>query len=167
MPVAPVRTQSLFGFVNDDPSPVDYIRHNIPLVVRVGDQVYPSLALQTLCQMLSVDPDEVEVNVGRNVVLKNISGKNWTIPIDDQGKYYINYRRNNTFQSLSFGWLDSVLKDYLLNKVSLPPQSDLSKKTLMIGEAATALTDLGPTPIQATSPLVLHPPQRHQQRPEQ
>ena len=57
-----LREQSLFGFVNDDPSPIDDIRHAIPLLIRVGDQVYPSLALQTLCQMLGVDPDKVEVD---------------------------------------------------------------------------------------------------------
>jgi adenylate cyclase len=153
LPVAPVREQSLFGFVNDEPSPVDYIRHNIPLLIRVGDQVYPSLALQTLCQMLNVDPDKVEVNVGQNVVLKNASGKSWTIPVNERGEYFINYRRNNSFRSLSFGRLSTALGDYLKG-VPLPPECDIEKKTLVIGEAATALTDLGPTPLQATSPLV-------------
>jgi adenylate cyclase len=153
LPVGPVREQSLFGFVNDDPSPVDYIRHTIPLLVRIGDQVYPSLALQTLCQMLNVDPDKVEVNVGKNVILKNASRKTWTIPIDEEGGYFINYRRNNSFRSLSFGRLSTALDDYLKG-VPLPPECDIGKKTLVIGEAATALTDLGPTPLKAASPLV-------------
>ena len=153
LPVAPVREQSLFGFVNDEPSPVDYIRHTIPLLIRIGDQVYPSLALQTLCQMLSVDPDKVEVNVGRNVILKNASGKIWTIPMNERGEYAINYRRNNTFHSLSFGKLSTAIDNHLKGD-PLPPECDIEKKTLVIGEAATALTDLGPTPIQATSPLV-------------
>jgi adenylate cyclase len=154
LPVAPLREQSLFGFVNDDPSPVDYIRHNIPLLVRVGDQVYPSLALQTLCQMLGVDADKVEVNVGKNVILKNSSGKIWTVPIDENGKYVINYRRNSAFQSLSFGPLKTALEKAAHDQTPLPKEADVTKKTLMIGEAATALTDLGPTPLQATSPLV-------------
>jgi adenylate cyclase len=153
LPVGPVREQSLFGFVNDEPSSVDYIRHNIPLLIRVDDQVYPSLALQTLCQMLNVDPDKVEVNVGQNVVLKNSSGKSWTIPVNEQGEYFINYRRNNSFRSLSFGRLSTAMDDYLKG-VPLPPECAIEKKTLVIGEAATALTDLGPTPLQATSPLV-------------
>ncbi len=63
LPVAPVRTQSLFGFVNDNPSPVDGIRHTLPLVLRVGDKVYPSLSLQMLCQMLNVDADKVAVDL--------------------------------------------------------------------------------------------------------
>ena len=36
LPVEPVRT----GFVNDEPSPVDDIRHAIPLLIRIGGQVY-------------------------------------------------------------------------------------------------------------------------------
>ena len=154
LPVAPVREQSLFGFANDEPSPVDDIRHAIPLLIRVGDQVYPSLALQTLCQMLSIDPDKVEVNVGENVILKNGSGKSWTIPVDEQGEYYINYRRNNSFRSLSLGLYAKFLENYLQHGVPLPPDCDIGKKTLVIGEAATGLTDLGPTPLQAQSPLV-------------
>jgi adenylate cyclase len=153
VPVAPVREQSLFGFVNDEPSPVDDIRHTIPLLIRVGDQVYPSLALQTLCQVLNVDPDKVEVNVGQSVVLKNSSGKSWTIPMDEQGAYVINYRRNSSFQSLSFGLLSTAMDDYLKG-VPLPSECNIEKKTLVIGEAATALTDLGPTPMQPSSPLV-------------
>ncbi len=88
-PVLPVRTQSLFGFANDNPSPIDDIRHTIPLVVRVQDKVYPSLALQTLCQMLNVDPDKVEVDLPARIVrLKNSSGKTWTIPTNDRGEFF-------------------------------------------------------------------------------
>jgi adenylate cyclase len=154
LPVEAVRKQSLFGFVNDDPSPVDFIRHTIPLVIRVGNQVYPSLALQTLCQMLNVDADKVEVNVGRNVMLKNASGKSWTIPIDEHGQYWINYRRNSGFTSLSFGLLATAMDQKVANGTPLPPECDIDRKTLVIGESATSLIDLGPTPIQAQSPLV-------------
>jgi adenylate cyclase len=154
LPVAPVREQSLFGFVNDEPSPVDYIRHTIPLLIRVGDQVYPSLALQTLCQMLNVDADKVEVNIGKNVVLKNASGKTWTIPMNERGEYHINYRRNSSIRSLSFGLLSTFLDDHLLKGAPLPPECNIDHKTVLVGEAATGLTDLGPTPLQAESPLV-------------
>jgi adenylate cyclase len=154
LPVAPVRTQSLFGFVNDEPSPADDIRHTIPLLMRVGTQIYPSLALQALCQMLDVDADKVEVNVGKNVVLKNASGRTWTVPIDARGEYAINYRRNSSFDSLSFGQLSIALDDNATRGVPLPPPCNIAKKTLVIGEAATGLTDLGPTPLRAESPLV-------------
>lgn len=153
LPVDPVRKSGLFGFVNDEASPVDYIRHTIPLVIRVGDKIYPSLALQALCEMLHVDADKVEVNVGKNVILKNSSGKVWTIPVNERGEYLINYRRNSSFTNLSFGLLADQLDISARTGAPLPKDCNLEKKTILIGEAATALIDLGPTPLQAQSPL--------------
>ena len=82
-PIRPLRKQSLFGFVNDQPSDIDDVRHVIPLILRVRDRLYPSLALQTLCQMLNIDPENVRVDLpGGKVTLANSSGKKWIIPID-------------------------------------------------------------------------------------
>jgi adenylate cyclase len=160
-PILALRKQSLFAFVNDEPSTTDYIRHVIPLVIRVKDQIYPSLALQTLCQMLNVDPDKVDVNVGQNVILRNSSGKTWTIPISDRGEYSINYRSNESINKncLSFGRFAASLEDNLDPKKNplnnpLPPDCMVQQKTLVVGQVATGLDDLGPTPIQAQSPLV-------------
>ena len=155
LPVAPLREQSLFGFVNDEPSPVDDIRHTIPLLIRVGDQIYPSLALLTLCQALHVDADKVEVNVGQNVVLKNTSGRSWTIPMDESGEYTINYRSNRSFNGncLSFGKFAKALEGFVNYGIALPAQCQVGQKTLLIGETETGLTDLGPTPVEARSPL--------------
>jgi len=154
LPVTPVRQQSLFGFVNDEASPIDDIRHTIPLLIRVGDKIYPSLALQTLCQMLDVDTDKVEINVGSKVILHNGSGKTWVIPVNERGEYTINYRRNSSFSSLSFGLFYSALDDFVNHQVPLPAACHVEKKTLVIGQVATALTDLGPTPLQPQSALV-------------
>jgi adenylate cyclase len=155
LPIPPLREQSFFGFVNDEPSPVDDIRHDIPLVLRVNGQVYPSLALQILCQMLHVDADKVEVNVGRNVILRNSSGKTWTIPMNDQCEYRINYRNNERFfrNSISFGLLSNALEDFQKG-IPLPAACNPQQKTLVIGQVSTGLDDLGPTPIEARSPLV-------------
>ena len=152
-PVDPVREQSLFGFVNDDPSPIDDIRHTVPLVLRVRDKVYPSLALQTLCQMLNVDPGNVEVGLpGKVVRLKNSSGQKWTIPINGRAEFSINYRRPQSFQSLGLVWLwDGMSK--ASQGAPLPPQLNIANKTLVIGESATALGDMGPTPLASRSPL--------------
>jgi adenylate cyclase len=153
LPIAPLRDQSFFGFVNDEPSPVDYIRHTIPLLIRVNDKVFPSLALQILCQSLHVDADKVVVNVGQDVVLKNSSGKIWTIPINKRGEYTINYRSNRSFENnnISFGKFASALDDHLNKGADLPIHAE--QKTLLIGETEVGLTDLGPTPVEAQSPL--------------
>jgi adenylate cyclase len=153
-PVTPIRTQSLFGFVNDNPSPVDDIRHTMPLLLRVKDKVYPSLALQTLCQMLEVDPDKVEVDLPHRVItLKNLSGKNWTIPTNGRGEYSINYRRQLSFRTLSFAALLQNLSEHVVHGAPIKKECDIENKTLLIGEDATALGDMGPSPLASRSPL--------------
>jgi len=153
-PVPAIRSQSFFGFVNDDPSPIDDIRHTMPLVLRVGDKAYPSLALQTLCQMLNVDPDKVEVDLpGRVITLKNSSGKTWTIPIDERGEFSINYRREQNFHTVSFFGLMQNLNDHATSGTPIAKACDVDNKTLFIGEAATGLGDMGPSPLASRSPL--------------
>ena len=44
-PIPLLRKQSLFGFVNAEPSKIDDIRHTVPMLIRVRDQIFPSLAL--------------------------------------------------------------------------------------------------------------------------
>jgi len=153
-PVIPLRTQSLFGFVNDDPSPIDDIRHTIPFVLRVKDKVYPSLALQTLCQMLNVDPDKVEIDLPDRIIrLKNSSGKTWTIPTNERGEFFINYRRQQNFRTVSIFGLMQNLNDHATSGAPISKECDIENKTLLIGEAATALVDMGPTPLASRSPL--------------
>jgi len=153
-PVLAIRSQSLFGFVNDDPSPIDDIRHTLPLVLRVKDKVYPSLALQTLCQTLNVDPDKVEVDLPVCVIrLKNSSGKIWTIPTTDRGDFFINYRRQQNFRTISFFGLMQNLNDHATSGAPIAGDCNIENKTLFIGEAATGLGDMGPTPLTSRSPL--------------
>jgi adenylate cyclase len=155
-PVLPLRQQSFFGFVNDDASAIDDIRHTIPFVLRVGNKVYPSLSLQTLCQLLHVDPDNVEIDIGKSVQLKNDSGKTWTVPIDEAGEVMINYRRESSFRGTSFVNLADRMGRYARDprKYPLPAESDISHKVLVVAATAVATTDLGPTPLQPHSPLV-------------
>jgi adenylate cyclase len=153
-PVTAIRGQSLVGFVNDDPSPVDDIRHTIPLVVRVQDKVFASLALQTLCQMLNVDPDKVVVDLPtRMVTLKNSSGKSWTIPINAKGEFSINYRRQQNFRTVSFFGLMQNLNDHATSGTPIAKECEIENKTLFIGESATGLGDMGPSPLASRSPL--------------
>jgi adenylate cyclase len=152
-PVKTVRTQSLFGFVNDNPS-VDDMRHTLPLLVRAGDKVFPSLGLQTLMQMLSVDADKVSVDLpARTLTLKNSSGKTWTIPITEEGAFFINYRRQESFHVVSFEVLLQNLVNHVKYGVPIPKDYDIEKKTLVIGGTATAVVDTGPSPVSGRSPL--------------
>jgi len=153
-PIPAIRSQSFFGFANDNPSPIDDIRHTLPLVLRVKDKVYPSLALQTLCQMLNVDPDKVEVDLPARVVrLTNSSGKTWTIPTNERAEFFVNYRRQQNFASVSFYALMQNLNDHVTSGAPIAKECNVENKTLLIGEAATGLGDMGPTPLAGRSPM--------------
>ena len=121
----------------------------------VRDKVYPSFALQILCQMLNVDADKIEVDLpGHTVTLKNSSGKSWKIPINDRGEFAVNYRRESGFRGVSFISLFGALAQHNAHGTSIPPEADIDNKVLVIGQTSTGLTDLGPTPLQSESPLV-------------
>jgi adenylate cyclase len=152
-PVHPLRKVSLYGFVNDEKTSIDGIRRTVPMLVRVQDKLYPSLALQVLCQMLSVDPDNVDIHIGEYVKLTNASGKSWTIPIDAAGQYAINYRQSIDRNNVSFFRLFQNLQAKAEKGTPLPAECDIDKKVLLIGQAAVGLTDLGPTPYNGIRAL--------------
>ncbi len=153
-PIPAIRSESFFGFANDNPSPVDDIRHTISLALRVKDRVYPSLSLQILCQMLNIDADKVEIDLpGRVVRLKDSSGKTWTIPTNEKGELFINYRRKDTFHTISFYGLMQNLLNHVMTGAAIAKDCDIKNKTLLVGEAATGLGDMGPTPLEGRSPL--------------
>jgi len=153
-PVDAIRSQSFFAFVNDNPSPIDDMRHTIPFVIRVQDKVYPSLSLQTLCRMLQVDADKVDIDLpGRMVRLTGYTGKTWTVPVNEHGEVAINYRRQESFSTLSFGGLLQNLTNHIKFGEPINPACNIDKKTLFVGESATALGDMGPSPLAARSPL--------------
>jgi adenylate cyclase len=153
LPIRPLRKVSLYGFVNDEKTSIDGIRRTVPLLVRLQGKLYPSLALQVLCQMLEVDPDNVDIQIGRYVKLTNASGKSWTIPMDAAGQYHINYRRSIEQNNVSFLRLFQNLYAKGTKNVPLPAQCDIDKKVLLIGQAAVGLTDLGPTPYNGIRAL--------------
>jgi len=151
-PVPPLRAQSLFGFVNDEPW-IDGIRHVLPFLVRVGDKVYPSLTLQILCQTLNIDADKVHVVLGRSVTLTDSSGKTWTIPINEKGEVAVNYRRNSSFNNISFYKLFAPLARHVRYGDPIPPECNIDKKTLLVAGSAIGVSDLGTTPLGVNVPL--------------
>jgi adenylate cyclase len=126
------------------------------MAVRIGAAVYPSLALQTLGQILHVDPDGITVRVGDAIVLRNHDGKTWRIPVNEKGEMRINYRNAAGFQTVNFGRLFEALTAHVEKGTPIPPECDINKKAVLIGQVAdgAAATDIGPTPLQARAPLV-------------
>lgn len=64
-PIESLRKVSYFGFIDCEPSLADGIRRTVPMMVRIADDVFPSLSFQTLCRYWDVKPDQIEVYLGR------------------------------------------------------------------------------------------------------
>jgi len=152
VPVQVLGESAHAGMVNSPPG-ADGIRRQLPLVVRCGTRVFPSLVLQTLLTYEGVESDAVTVMLGNCI---HVQGKKqqWTIPIDAHGQMTINYRHPDTFKVFPYaGLMGSLLqfkdkewpKDY-------PP---VAGQVLFIGQTADGLADLGPTPHKSQTPLVL------------
>jgi adenylate cyclase len=152
-PVQSLAESSLTGFVNSDPGP-DGIRRDLPMVVRCGARVYPSLVLQTLIAIQGVDADSVEVELGRFIKVKSPE-REVTIPIDRRGMFRINYRSQDSFQGMGYSSLFDMAA--LADKGQPWPENfpPVKGQALVIGQTSAGLTDLSPSPLQPVSPLVM------------
>ncbi len=114
---------------------------------KSADQVYPSLTMAVAMDLLDVPSDGLEYDFDNLILtMRDRSGVAVrTIPIDDQGRIYVNYAgTHRTFRYLSYSWInpDMIPADYFENKV------------ILIGSTLAGLMDLRTTPVQETFPGV-------------
>jgi adenylate cyclase len=152
LPIAIIGESSHAGLVNSPPG-ADGVRRQIPLVVRCGTRVFPSLVLQALLTKAAVETDAVEVVLGDSIRIK-APQKQWQIPIDDRGQMTINYRHPESFKVFPYAGLMGSLLEFKDKKwpKDRPP---VAGQILFIGQTAAGLADLGPTPHGPQTPLVL------------
>lgn len=152
-PIPIIGESSFTGFVNSPPD-ADGMRRKLPVVVRCGTRVFPSLVLQSVLRYEGVDGDAVEVELGKHVRLKGAQ-KTWVIPVDERGRMTINYRHPDTFTSFPYFRLAYQLVQ-LSQGVAWPKDyPPVEGQILIVGQTASGLTDMGPTPHEPTTPLVL------------
>lgn len=151
LPVQILAESSHVGFVNCPPG-ADGARRRIPLVVRCGSRIFPSLVLQALLQSQGLDTDAVEVVPGH--VRVSGKGKIWDIPVDDGCQMTINYRRPESFTFVPYAALVSKLAEVQDQAWpgDFPP---VEGRILLVGQTAAGLSDLGLTPHGPQTPLVL------------
>lgn len=160
LPFPALRAVSLYGFA-DTPPGEDGIRREIPLVVRVGRQVYPSLSLQTLMAYFDVPADRVRVRLGDAVYLPTKTRGELRLPVSKQGRFLLNYRydedeRGTDFKTYSYLGALVQLNDRFVEKKNPSPQPpEVEGGIVFIGQTVTGKADSGPTPLRAYSPLVL------------
>ncbi len=159
LPFPALRATSWYGFV-DTPPGGDGVRREIPLVVRVGDEVYPSLALQTLMAFFDVEPDGVRVELGDAVYLPTAVRGELRLPVDAAGRFLLNYRYDQAKVGLDFAAMNYVEALFKLNErfvqgTGEPEMPALAGGIVFIGQSVVGKADAGPTQRSPLSPLVL------------
>ncbi|MGQ9616704.1 MAG: CHASE2 domain-containing protein [Spirochaetota bacterium] len=125
----------------------DRVTRRLALVVKIGDRYYPSTVLWLAMLYYGVNPGDVEINMGNNIILKGatIRGEKGefkrkedvVIPVDEQGALLINYHgRPGLFQVRSFS-------DVVKGRVSPRYFKD---KIVLAGVYAEGLQDVHQTP---------------------
>jgi adenylate cyclase len=131
------------GFINGPPDP-DGIVRRAPLMLRYGDQLYPSLALQTAMTYMLLDsviPQTISNSTGE--FLQSIKIGDNVIHTDEKGQILVPYRgRQGTFRYIS---AVDVLK-------GTADAEALKGSIAMVGTSAIGLVDLRTTPVGAMYP---------------
>lgn len=132
------------GFINifgDE----DGIIRSVPLLIRYGDGLYPSLALEAVRLYLLGNVKLITAYYGKNLRLEGVNIENHLIPTDSKARVII------PFQGKSFTFPYISATD-LLHK-NVPPDALLGK-IVFIGTSATGLGDLQATSISTAFPGV-------------
>lgn len=148
------------GLVNAEPGADGVIRW-LPLVMRHGDRLLPTLGLAALMEYWKIGPDQVRVVPGEAVTLESPVVRR-RIPVDASGAYLVNYRYETADYaaarprlSLSYVALLAMLADRHVHGRAEAEVPDLREKILLIGQSSTALSDVGPSPRSEQSPRPL------------
>tara|TARA_R110002096_G_scaffold147671_21_gene307795 strand:+ start:15572 stop:17749 length:2178 start_codon:yes stop_codon:yes gene_type:complete len=152
LPYEALAASGFVGFVDSKPD-VDGVRRSLPLVVRVGDDLYPGLVIQSLMTYWGLDSSHLSISLGDRLVIRSPEGE-ISIPIDENGEMLISWRNQEQFGYEGFSDLLGVL-GYAARENQPPPKelSNLGERILVVGQNSTALADVGPTPIEADTPL--------------
>ncbi len=153
VPLAPLGEVAHIGFAYVPPA-ADGVLREVPMVVRYGDRLYPSLSLRSLMLHWHVTADDVQVKLGDAIVIKN-DYVDYRIPIDAKGKYLVNYRHTQDgFSSAGYSEACDYIRARFVDKKDVPVP-EFTGRILLVGQTADGLTDFGATPLAPHAPLVL------------
>ena len=130
------------GHVITAPDDLDGVIRRAPLVVRLGEDVVPALALQIVRQYLLLDEvDLVTVRQGERLVPQALRlGSSVRVPLDSRGRVLVPYRGG----AGTFPYLPAA--DVLANRLDASTRARLQDAIVLIGTSSIGLADLRSTP---------------------
>jgi adenylate cyclase len=141
LPLPVLRDTAPLGFINVAPDG-DGIVRKAPLLIRVGEAVYPSLALRSL--LLAMGSKSLIARSGP-YGLESVRVGQLTVPVDARGAVYIPFvgpRKSYFYVSAA----DTLRKTV--------PQESLEGRIAFVGTSAPGLLDIRATPLDPVYPGV-------------
>ncbi len=124
------------GFMNVLDSGDGVFRHVLPLL-RYEEHVYPALVLAAACDIMGVEPAEVQVTPGREIRLGNEA----TIPLDAHGRMMVDFvGGRNSYPRLSVASVLAAEPGSSLGE-------ELAGKIAFVAVTAPGFFDLRPSPF--------------------
>ncbi len=129
------------GFFNHIQDSSSVIR-SIPLVIRYGDQIFPSLVLELV--RIALDINKIIINYDE-VGVESISLGDFDIPTDRYGRFIINYLGAGK----TFEYIPAI--DIIENNFD---KESMQGNIAFLGTSATGLSDIRATPLDIATPGV-------------
>ena len=127
---------------------VDGVLRRIPLLLRIGEEIRPSFAVEILRVLLRADGYEIRVEdagfEGALPAVEEVAVGGLVIPTDEAGRMWLHYTRPEARRSLP-AW------QVLAGEV---PAEALSGHVVAVGTSAAGLKDLRTTPLDLAAPGV-------------
>jgi len=124
---------------------LDGITRRLPLVVRVGDDIFPSLAVEML--RVATGGGAYATDTGPSgltgIIMRGVRGQ-VKVPTDRDGHIWIHFRKSERSRYIS-------AMDVLAGKA---PPALLRQKLVLVGASAVGLRDIKATPLEAAIPGV-------------
>ncbi|OOZ39659.1 hypothetical protein BOW53_10615 [Solemya pervernicosa gill symbiont] len=133
------------GFLTTFPDDDGIIRRT-PLLLRYGEQIYPSLALEVVRSFLLLDDYSIHVEeIGDRYAVESILLGDKRIPTSDTGQVVVPFRGpSGSYRYVS---ASDVIE-------GLTPPGLFANSIVLVGTTAQGLNDLVPTPVESVFPGV-------------
>jgi len=154
------------GIIRRVPLVLGFVYVN-PLTGRVHREFVPSFALLSVLLHWGLGPDAVTVDFGRCLTIRRKDGGIRRIPIDREGRMYLNFiGRISDYPNVSlYPFLvtgeaymaarrrGEELPEHIRKQVDFV-RSTVQDRIVMVGLTATGSTDIGPCPLDTHTPYV-------------
>ncbi len=129
----------------------DQIIRRLPMIVRIGETLYPSLSLESLrlaqgasTLLIKSSGASNEHSFGAKTGINHLRVGNIIVPTDAKGQMWLKFTKTDARRYIS-AW--KILKNEI-------PQNEIEGRIVLIGTSAAGLFDLRTTPLETSVPGV-------------